>query len=214
MKKFKALLCLLVLTLNQNGWARSDKPLTEMNPGEREGEEWVQSEEFLKCVACMAKKGRVRDPGDSKGGELSAWLVKKDDKVECQLWPYRETDLWNPSSKDRNRKSVVGWPPSTVGILHSHPASAKIEPSAQDAEVATKYRMPNFVVSRGGLWSYSSRTARNFQHADYEAIQKVQKNLEKEECKTLLVVPEITTTQASNTNKNNYGPDATQGVGR
>lgn len=50
------------------------------------------------------------------------------------------------------------WSPAAQAIVHTHPNDSDPEPSQQDKLIANKYGVPNFTISKRGMYVYNPQT--------------------------------------------------------
>ena len=78
-------------------------------------------------------------PSDSRSVEVAAFLVRREDRWDCLVWP---------ATYDSASTAFRGTAPEgTVAILHTHPFGADENPSPGDILLAKGVRLPVYVLT-------------------------------------------------------------------
>ena len=57
-------------------------------------------------------------------------------------------------STSERRKFTFKWAPNAIAIVHTHPNNAPAEPSEEDEQVAIKYGVPIFTITKTGMYVF------------------------------------------------------------
>ncbi len=59
---------------------------------------------------------------------------------------------------NERRQVTFKWNPHTTAIVHTHPNDARAQPTEQDIQVAERFKVPMFTITRKGMFMYDPGT--------------------------------------------------------
>lgn len=77
--------------------------------------------------------------------EVAAWLLREPDGRDRLV-------LWPPTNRPRSHAWRGPVPAGAIALLHTHPASGNPLPSAPDRDVARRFGLPVYTISRWAIY--------------------------------------------------------------
>jgi hypothetical protein len=131
---------LLMISLSNLAVAKADDLSTH---------EGLDQSTIQTCMACLWKhtgNGQVKV-------EAAAWVLKESNGYKCYYWPQKIRNFGDPLPP--HTVAAITWngviPKNKIALIHTHPLTSDRMPSPTDEDVATRLKVPNYVVSEFGV---------------------------------------------------------------